>query len=784
MGVANVVSENRFGDSQPDEADSLIDTLPKPSAKPKKNSMDGSEMRKLHGTLMQWYRTERDKQAENRRQMAIDEDFYDGMQWTEEDAQELMERGQAPIVFNKIKPTINWLLGTERRTRVDGKVLGRSEDDEEAAEVKSKLLKYVSDVNKTPWSQSLAFADCVKAGVGWLEDGISSDPEDELLMSGMVRWRDILHDSTSREMDINKDGRYIFRQRYIDLDYALELCPDRKAAIQQAATKGDELVNESDDDVWHLGQRVSGTDEDYQGSRSGRYNYSGVSSVGSENNRPRVKIIEAWYKVPERCDMCRGGMYDGQKYDAKHAGMRDEVEQGNAVLASHVRMQMRVALMTEQAMLYEGPSPYKHNRFPFTPIWCYRRSRDGLPYGAIRDIRSPQEDYNKRASKALHILASRQIIADHGAVDDIEELRQEAARPDAIIFKKKGYELNIEQDKQLAQQHLDLMDRDGQMILDVGGVTEQNLGQDSNSLSGKAIGKLQDQGGIVTTLIFDNLRFAIQCSQEKRLSLIEQYYTAERVVRIVGEAKPVEWLPINRYDPETGQFINDITARQADFIIDEMDFKASTRQAMFETMMELLPKLPPEVALSLLDMVIDFADVPNKSEIVARIRKINGQRDPNRKPTPEEQAAMDENEARNKRQQQIAEDTAIATLKKIQAEAARAEGAATQARNAAMEIAVKAAYEALQGAQIVGTVPGITPVADAILAGAGYVDNHGTDPNIPEAANPQPVVPADLQAQQAMQQAGATAPPPDLQQADGMDQGIETPQNDQQPQLQ
>ena len=41
------------------------------------------------------------------------------MQWTQEDAQALIERGQAPLVFNEVKPTIDWIIGTERRTRVD-----------------------------------------------------------------------------------------------------------------------------------------------------------------------------------------------------------------------------------------------------------------------------------------------------------------------------------------------------------------------------------------------------------------------------------------------------------------------------------------------------------------------------------------------------------------------------------------------------------------------------------------------------------------------------------------
>ncbi|HKY21287.1 MAG TPA: hypothetical protein VJM31_08715, partial [Vicinamibacterales bacterium] len=48
-----------------------------------------------------------------------DRDYYDNKQWTSEEEQKLKDRGQAPIVINRIKPKIDFLLGTERQTRTD-----------------------------------------------------------------------------------------------------------------------------------------------------------------------------------------------------------------------------------------------------------------------------------------------------------------------------------------------------------------------------------------------------------------------------------------------------------------------------------------------------------------------------------------------------------------------------------------------------------------------------------------------------------------------------------------
>jgi hypothetical protein len=740
------------------------------NAKRRRSAVDQDKRQKLHGRLMDWYLQERDKQAENRYQAAIDEDFYDGLQWSDEDAQELMARGQAPLVFNQIKPTINWMLGTERRTRIDGKVLPREEDDEQGAEVKSKLLKYLSDVNRTPFSRSQAFKSQVVAGLGWMEDAISTDPTEELLATRNVDWRQVYHDSNGKEMDINKDGRYVFRWQFLDLDVAQALIPDHEGALKSASLD-DNAVGLDEDNVYYLGERVNNSTTGDYSSVSRR----GMGGSGLNHGRERVKLIECWYKMPVACKVCRSDDPDtrhltGEEWDPKNPEMAAAYADGLVSVVNHVRMEMRVAIMTENAILYEEKSPYKHNRFPFTPLWCYRRARDGMPYGVVRDIRDAQIDYNKRASKALYILSTVRVVMDADAYDgDIETLRAEVARPDSVIFKKRGADLKIERDVQLADQHLKLMIFDGQIIRDVGGVTDQNLGKDEAGLSGKAIGKLQDQGTIVTAALFDNLRLAIQMQTEIQLSLIEQYYTAPKVVRIIGENKPLEFLNINVYDEAAGRFINDITRSKADYIVSEQDFRASMRQAMFESMMELIGKLAPEVGMALLDMVIDFADVPNKEELVSRIRKINGQADPSRKPTPEEEAQAQASAAKDAELKQLNEDMLRAQLADMQAKTQAT--TATAQKTAAeldkliadkIEIGVRAAYQALQAGQIVGQMPGTAAVADAILAGAGYVDKGGQDPNIPAPAAPLALP----------QEAGA--PLPELQQADGAAAGIET----------
>ena len=85
------------------------DAVPKKLAEPANpNDASKSEVTKhRHHVLMDLLDYEAERQSEERIQMQIDEDYYDHLQWRPDDARELMERGQAPLVFNEARQTID-----------------------------------------------------------------------------------------------------------------------------------------------------------------------------------------------------------------------------------------------------------------------------------------------------------------------------------------------------------------------------------------------------------------------------------------------------------------------------------------------------------------------------------------------------------------------------------------------------------------------------------------------------------------------------------------------------
>lgn len=692
------------------------DEQPKPE-----NILDSPEAKKKLAKLKEWWSETRTSHSENRAQQAIDADFYDGLQWDDRDAEILRERGQAPLVFNKIAQHINWILGTERRTRVDFKVQPRKDNQEPEARAKTELLKFVSDVNKSQFKRSRAFADCMKVGVGWLEDGIRSDPRDEPLFSRTESWRNMWWDALAQENDLS-DARYIFRVKWVDTDIAEAMFPDRKAQIKQSARQDDLLFHEEDDEF-----NFTSLYPDHQGGHPifsrGRSFLDASFNIG--NRRSRNKLIECWYRqptpgtflrtrphalmVPELLNGLQG--INGLQFDENSPEQARLIENGMASTYDAVKMMVWVAIWSGESLLQDVQSPYEHDRFPFTPIWAYRRDRDNMPYGPIRNMKDPQTDLNKRQSKALFILSTNQLIGDEDAFEDWDEAAEEAARPDGVLKHKRGATFEINRNIDLAAEHVQLMTQDMQFLESASGVTEENLGEVTNTNSGTAINLRQTQGSVVTATLFDNLREAIQHQGETQLSLIEQFYNEPKVIRITNDVKRTEFVGVNQLGQgDDGELFvdNPITESQADFIVDTQDFRETIRLAMFDQLMEMTTRLDPQVTMQILDLIIDLSDLPGKDELVRRIRRINGQTDPDDPQRDEIEAAADK---KTEEQEERANRAAEATIAKDLASAGKSD--ATAAADTAKAGTDKSAT--MQAAlEIVASLQGNPKLAQAV----------------------------------------------------------------------
>lgn len=725
------------------------------------------EEKRRHAVLMECLADEGERQAEERMQAAIDEDFYDLLQWRRDDAQVLIERGQAPLVYPESRNTIDWVAGVQKRMRKDYKILGRERNDEQHASVITEVVKHTDQVNLTQWHRSKAFKQAELSGLSWLEEGINKEPGEEIILSSSEDWRNVFRDSRDRTFDL-KDSRYLFRRKVTDLDFAMALLPHAKDHLRNIAATDDALI---EDDVWFLGERLTGaSDIDVAGDGLPSNWRDRRAVIGADyhdkGRRTAVELLECWYRVPEAVMVFDDGPLDGQVFNPADPG-HVQVKQDSWAMYQAVKMRMRVMVATKEQPLWDGPSPFNHGKFLLIPIWAYRRYRDGQAYGLMRGMRDLQEDMNKRASKALWLLTNNRVVADKGAVEDVEVARQEAARADGWIEKTPNKELRFEKPMGEVQVNLEMMDRSAQFMRDAGGVTNANLGRGANGQSGVSVERQQDQGALTTSELFDNLLLATKLAGELRLSHIKQFKTKAQVIRVVGEGKPVDWLQINTPDPVSGELLNDLAAINCDFIVSEQDYRESYVRAATQEMFELLGQIAtfaPQVVVSVLDLAVEGSEVRNKDEWVSRIRKISGQRDPTKELTPEELEQQEAQEAKAKEVEALQRATVITQLAELKAKVEKLDVESMGKR-------IEAMFSALQAAQIVAMTPGVTPVADVLVQDAGFKPQGGVDPNIPAAqVQAQP-------AQPEMPMAAEPMPPVDAepQRLEGIQQGIQTP---------
>lgn len=642
------------------------DTPGKAVATPVADPLDGEEARALHRKLMSWFYFERDRQAANRMEMAIDHDFYDGEQWDQENLDVLEDRRQLPVVYNEVAPMCDWMIGTERRNRVDWKVLPRAADDVKMADVKTQTLKYVADINRVAHNRSRAFADAVKVGIGWLEDGVRADPTADPIYSRYEDWRCILHDSTAYDY-LGEEGRYNFKWRWVDADVACLMFPRRahkiKAAVEDWAHEIDSLVDDMD---W----QTPGSDATFA-RRSGTLSPLAGTTVAVDAQRQRVRLIECQYREPMIVKFVADGPLRGVLFDQRDRVLAQTVAEKGYSIVDRLTMRVHVAVFTEADMLAMGPAVYRHNKFSRTPIICYIKGRDRQPYGMVRRVRTIQQDINKRASKANWLVNTNQLIGDEDAFEDWEAAREEAQDPQGVLPHKKGASVEIRRDAEAAKGQLDMM-QIGVQAIQRNSVSNENLGRQTNATSEVAIRARQLQGSVTTTEPFDNLRLGVKAQGEKQLSLVEQFYSEEKVMRLTGSKGPIQWLHINvpELQPDGSvRWLNDVTASAADFIVEEADYAGTLRQVMFDSLVQLSQRLPPEIALRLLRMAFDFSDLPNKDEIADEIRRLTGDADPGKELTPEEQKAQDEQQAAQREAAQIQRQQALAALEEQQGKA-------------------------------------------------------------------------------------------------------------------
>ncbi len=631
----------------------------------------GMELRQLESML-----TEINAQPSWRDEAQRAAAYYDNKQLTPKQMQEHKDRGTAPLVYNLIGPTIDAVLGIEAKTRTDWIVRADDNKSREVAEGINEKLNEASRMSMASRARSDGYAAQVKTGLAWVEVNRNSDPFDYAYRTNYISRNEIHWDWHAKRPDL-RDARYLVRERWLDEDRAMLAFPQHADLVKMAVTGWGDwsslLVGTKPEQLVELTSAYT----EYQDTVF-------AEDTWFDTERRRVRVFEVWYRTVQRGAVLK--LKDGRviEFDKLNPIHRTAValEHAKPIVGSFQKM--RLAYFLGCHRIVDVPSPLPHDNFPYVPFWGFREDGTGIPYGLIRRMMSPQDEVNARRSKMMWLLSAKRTIMDRDATAmDIEEITDEVQRPDGVILlnpsrqNRDQYAFRIEQDFQLAAQQFEIMVESQKMIQDTAGVYSALMGrQDSGADSGVAIASLVEQGSTTLAELNDNYRFASRLMGEHLMALILQDLKGEETEVAVNLNKPqkTKYIQLNqRVVSEDGvvEVNNDVTRAKMQVALDDIQATAGYRAQIANRLFELVATVPDEVKVALLDVVVDATDIPQREEIIKRIRQVTGMGVDPEEMTEEERAAAQQKQAMAQRTQELAIEEMAAKIAKLQASAAR-----------------------------------------------------------------------------------------------------------------
>lgn len=606
-------------------------------------------------------------------------DYYDGNQLSPETVEKLKDRGQPPLITNIIKPTIDTVLGMEAKARTDWRV--RPEDDDECdddlAEALTVKLKHAETESRADRAVSDAYAAQIKAGLGWVEVAREHDPFKCPYRVRYVHRREIFWDWRAEQPDLS-DARYLIRRRWLELEHAIALMP-QYATLFRMTTGGwagfDPLLEQD--------SRLVQSWEIERDTRIAAVDWRDIQ-------RMRICLYEIWYRKWVRgytMQLPNGTVMEADFNNPRH---NEAIVAGIAKIKQATFQKVRLAWYTGPHFLYDVPSPYKHNQFPYVPFFGHREDLTNVPYGLIRSMVSPQDEVNARKSKMLWALNSRRVVTDSDAVLDHNKAAQEVARPDAYVIlnanRKPQSTFKVEPGGDLAAQQFQVMQEAKQEIAEASGVHKSMQGQQSGAKSGVAINSLIEQGINTLAEINDNYAYARRLVGEMLFELVKQNLMQGPAKVSVGEGQQKRVILLNQpaQDPQTGQMVmvNDVAKVKAKVVLDDIASTPTYRTQTLQMLTEITKSLPPNVQGLVMDFVIEATDLPKRHQLADRLRGAMGIQD------PEQQAAAQKaQQAAAAQQQDMAKKVFVldaaeraARIRKLNAEAEKVQGEAIRAK--------------------------------------------------------------------------------------------------------
>jgi hypothetical protein len=256
-------------------------------------------------------------------------------------------------------------------------------------------------------------------------------------------------------------------------------------------------------------------------------------------------------------------------------------------------------------------------------------------------------------------MSDEAVIDEVHASDGIIKLNPQAKRDGGARF-------TVETDQGIAQQQFTIMQEAKTLIQDVAGIYNAFLGKDGGAQSGVAINSLVEQGATTLADINDNYREARQMVGELIMAHEVEELKEKRNVRVVVPGKKIgekEREVILNQEGEAGELTNAISHAKTQVVLGEIQQSPGYRAQVTQMLMDFLSKLPQELQLGSMDIIIEQIDLPQdiKERLMKAYEKLSGNVNPDDL-SEEEAAAMQAEQEKQQQKQEAVEQIEMKSM--------------------------------------------------------------------------------------------------------------------------
>lgn len=549
-------------------------------------------------------------------------DYFFGDQWTDDEKRELALSRRAPAVFNMILPVVDTITGNHIEGRAD--LIAKPVDqytDPELADMTTGVIKNIEQTNDVVYIERDQFMDGMFTGIGIKEMNYNEDSgiNGKLDVFQTFSW-DIFLDPSFTKYDYS-DGNILIKRKWLSEKdvkriYGKKVADKINFDSQSIREAIPEQIASStwDDNVTDYDNRTGRTP------LSDRFDEYAVRYGYDPKNRMVLALEQyehEWEEVEYYMDA------DGQWQNADVLS-EEEYAFVEDMIVKKQEQYVRITTIVGMVLAEDKKTDVPHINKMFNLFFPYFYR--GKYMGIIDNLKYPQDEINKEHSTIIHILnsmANNGVFYQEGAFDEETEasLETELAKNGTAIkmaqmYDDSGHPMYVERSGTQVQPEFErIIARGKEDIKYIGAAFDNMQGRSERRESGAAKRIEVERASLRMAGIQDNFFRSKKMAGRAYVWWIQNRYTDERVIRIMGERPGEQDLQITINHDAMGTMFNDMTIGEYDLVLEFEGKTVSERERWYYRMIELA-NVVPMYAPILGREVMRNSGLPKAEEIV------------------------------------------------------------------------------------------------------------------------------------------------------------------------